>query len=90
MRNSVAGGLEGNWAHPDLLKHIKAVSPTLSEVFHRCEWQGFQRPCNYLFNEIMTEEGMCFTFNFLNASEVYRVDRYVQCWFTFHLIFEFY
>lgn len=78
LKQNVANTLEKETAHVDLLKHLRAVAPTLSEIFYKCEWQGHQRNCPELFQEIITEEGVCFTFNFLNAPEVYRVAKYAK------------
>lgn len=48
------------------------LAPSLSDVMFGCEWAGQLTSCKKLFKEFWTDEGLCFTFNILNASEVYR------------------
>lgn len=48
------------------------MAPTLSEVLYGCEWKNQRKNCSLLFSTILTDEGYCFTFNFLNSSEVFN------------------
>lgn len=45
----------------------------MDEVIHKCTWKGVL--CGALFQEIWTEQGLCFTFNIVNASELYRINK---------------
>lgn len=56
----------------DLYDDLKHVSPTLGETITNCEWKTNKTKCRPLFKETLTDEGICFTFNILNASEIYR------------------
>lgn len=56
----------------NIYNDLKRVSPTLRETFTNCEWKTTKTPCRLLFKETLTDEGICFTFNLLNASEIYR------------------
>lgn len=47
----------------------------MAEVIYNCEWKGKQTSCKRIFSELWTEEGLCFTFNLLNASELYTKGR---------------
>lgn len=69
--------------HFKLLKMFK-VSPNFTEVFFGCKWKDIpSQNCTELFSPILTEEGLCYTFNTLGAEELFRVDK----WVYLHLIF---
>lgn len=48
------------------------MAPTFNDTMFFCKFRNVEQPCNKLFTEIMTEEGLCFTFNTLSSSELYR------------------
>lgn len=50
---------------------LKEISLSLEDVFFYCTWGNNLTKCES-FTPILTEEGFCFTFNSLNASEIYR------------------
>lgn len=50
----------------------KRYAPTLNDVLQDCSWRRYSRPCSELFNEVLTDDGICFSFNLLNASELYN------------------
>lgn len=64
--------IEGNISHPNVFDHLRKVAPDLLHVMYDCKWK--QRNCKRLFFNIWTEEGLCFTFNMLNSSDIYRSD----------------
>lgn len=48
----------------ELLKHcFKDSSPKLNEFLGHCVWEGTLKDCSEIFNETVTEYGLCFTFN---------------------------
>lgn len=62
---------------PDLFdesiyKVINEISPNLSYIMHpTCIWQSEQEYCSNDFIPVYTEEGLCYSFNNLNARDIY-------------------
>ncbi|KAJ8916815.1 hypothetical protein NQ315_005822 [Exocentrus adspersus] len=54
------------------LHNISYINPFLS-----CSYMGNNRDCSHSFKPIITDEGICFTFNMLDRSEIYK-DNTVQ------------
>ncbi|CAH0560646.1 unnamed protein product [Brassicogethes aeneus] len=44
--------------------------------FHYCYWMGYSIPCEKYFVPILTEEGVCYSLNFLDHSELFQDDVY--------------
>lgn len=64
--------LGGNVAYRDVYKDLKIVSPSLTETITDCQWKMENPECSKIFKETLTDAGICFTFNSLNAFEIYR------------------
>lgn len=47
---------------------------SLNETTLFCKWRNSVNYCTEFFSEIITEEGFCYTFNVLDASELFRDD----------------
>ncbi|XP_055843608.1 pickpocket protein 28-like isoform X2 [Episyrphus balteatus] len=56
----------------DLIKAMLTVAPTLNETLSECLFKkysdGVEQTCNALFDTILTNEGICFTFNSLKSN----------------------
>lgn len=48
------------------------MAPTFTDTMFHCKFRNEFQPCDKLFKEVMTEEGLCFTFNVLNSQEMYQ------------------
>ncbi|XP_063832891.1 pickpocket protein 28-like isoform X1 [Ostrinia nubilalis] len=57
------------------VENIKSVAPNLTEMFYGCKWQNtLYQNCSSMFSPILTEEGLCYTFNMLRAEDLFRVE----------------
>nr|XP_053610910.1 pickpocket protein 28-like [Plodia interpunctella] len=57
------------------VSNLKKVSQNLSEAFFACKWKDIpKQTCEDLFSPILTEEGICYTFNTLRAEEIFRME----------------
>ncbi|XP_039756677.1 pickpocket protein 28-like [Pararge aegeria] len=54
--------------------NILKASTKLLKVMSLCTWKGKQRTCNSLFTPILTEEGMCFTFNTIGPEDLFQLE----------------
>lgn len=50
---------------------IEEMAPTCNETLSNCEWRGENHLCTNLFQPILTDRGICFTFNALNSHDIY-------------------
>lgn len=53
---------------------LEALTPRLSPTLFSCKWRNEQMRCDTIFAQILTEEGICYTFNNLNQDEIFRED----------------
>lgn len=57
-------------------RHLEEISPQFDKLMPFCKWTTYVGNCHEVFFKTYTEEGICYTFNGLNASEIYRDDTY--------------
>ncbi|KAK3911819.1 Pickpocket protein 28 [Frankliniella fusca] len=62
---------EETWANDSALEFLREVAPTLDEIVEECYWQHMPFNCSEYFKEVVSEEGVCFTFNGLSSLELY-------------------
>ncbi|XP_013179934.1 PREDICTED: sodium channel protein Nach [Papilio xuthus] len=58
------------------VENLKQVSPNISEFFFGCKWKDvpMKDSCVNLFTPILTEDGICYTFNTLSADDLFRTE----------------
>lgn len=44
----------------------------------QCEWKRKNFICRDKFKTILTEDGICYTFNSLDLTDIYREERYTK------------
>lgn len=50
---------------------ILDIAPTHFNTFRTCSWNSYVLSCSGSFYPILTDEGLCFALNALNAYELY-------------------
>uniref|UniRef100_A0A1B0AX56 Uncharacterized protein n=1 Tax=Glossina palpalis gambiensis TaxID=67801 RepID=A0A1B0AX56_9MUSC len=58
--------------HVDYFAVLDRMAPSFDAMFTFCKWFNVFGDCKGLFIETYTEEGVCFTFNGLNNTDLYR------------------
>ncbi|XP_060522631.1 pickpocket protein 28-like isoform X2 [Cylas formicarius] len=56
----------------DTLDFLMSISPQFDEMLWSCKWTLQNETCRNFFTPILTEDGMCFTFNMLDRTELYK------------------
>lgn len=56
----------------NLIESLRNVSPLFNRTITYCLYRGLNENCEDFFHEIVTEEGICYTFNALDGEEIYR------------------
>lgn len=52
---------------------MQAMALSLDDVFATCKWRGEEQPCESLFTQSLTDNGICYTFNAVDAYQLYRM-----------------
>ncbi|XP_034487599.1 pickpocket protein 28 [Drosophila innubila] len=60
----------------DYFDVLDRMLPPFERYFFYCRWLSRFNECDKYFRKILTEEGICYTFNGLRPTEIYREDTY--------------
>ncbi|XP_017081775.2 pickpocket protein 28 [Drosophila eugracilis] len=60
----------------DYFEVLERMLPQFDRYFFYCRWLSRFGECEKFFRKTLTEEGICYTFNGLRATEIYREDTY--------------
>ena len=58
----------------EYIKLLKDMAVPLDEMFFACLWRYDFMDCSKLYTEVITEEGICYTFNMLDGQELFKTD----------------
>ena len=58
----------------DCVSILKEMAVPFDEMLMFCKWRSGWTACEEIFTEIITEEGICYTFNILDGRELFRSD----------------
>ena len=56
----------------EYLTVLKDIGVNLSETIHKCTAQDQNYPCDIVLTEVMTNVGVCYTYNLLDSSLMFR------------------
>lgn len=51
---------------------LKRLAIPFNDTFLRCKWRGMKKNCEDLFTELITDEGVCYTFNMMKYQDFYK------------------
>ncbi|XP_017046078.1 pickpocket protein 28 isoform X2 [Drosophila ficusphila] len=60
----------------DYFDILERMLPQFDRYFFYCRWLSRFGECEKFFRKTLTEEGICYTFNGLRATDIYREDTY--------------
>lgn len=60
-----------NTTDASIVQTLHDMSLKLNDSIEDCKWRNKNKKCSELFRPILTEDGICFTFNSLNSQDIY-------------------
>uniref|UniRef100_A0A0K8VEQ2 Sodium channel protein Nach n=1 Tax=Bactrocera latifrons TaxID=174628 RepID=A0A0K8VEQ2_BACLA len=60
----------------DYFRVLENMQPEFNRYYYYCKWFSHFGECDELFTPTFTNEGICYTFNGLNATDLYREDTF--------------
>ncbi|XP_017770444.1 PREDICTED: pickpocket protein 28-like [Nicrophorus vespilloides] len=66
----------GNLTNLETLDFLAKVAPQFEEVLMMCKWTNMNETCSNLYTTVLTEDGICFTFNMLDRDDIYTNEVY--------------
>jgi amiloride-sensitive sodium channel len=60
----------GKYAGEDMLEFLESVQPNFYEGASNCKYLGVRYNCSELFVPILTDDGICYTFNIVDRTQL--------------------
>lgn len=70
VQNTNVGTLYGNAS--EFVASLREVEPVFNETYLTCKWRNNLATCESFFHDFLTEEGICYTFNSPDQTDIYR------------------
>lgn len=58
----------------EYVNSLQEIGPEFKETITECGWLGEKEDCNQMLTKVLTEEGICYTFNGLDKNEHFAKD----------------
>lgn len=78
--------MEEDFVNGSIYEIMKDMAPPIEDVAPECRFNNVFSACDWYLKPILTDEGLCFTFNALNSNEVYTKE-YDFVLFSYFFIF---
>lgn len=65
-----------NFTNSSIYDTLEDIAPSLNYSMFKCSWLNQNAPCSTYFTPVLSENGLCFSFNTLNSNEMFS-DEYV-------------
>lgn len=56
------------------IEYLKKFAPPIDDIMDFCDFGKKELSCEEIFSEIITEEGLCYTFNTLDTIDLFKKD----------------
>ncbi|EDW17776.1 pickpocket protein 28 [Drosophila mojavensis] len=58
----------------EIIDTLTEVKPLFNDTFLDCKWRNSPTKCKEIFHKVVTEDGVCYSFNALSPAEIYRAE----------------
>lgn len=70
LSSEILNLFSGDYLDVSNVKRFLDLAPTIEDILVFCRFRDKTTNCSDLFDPIVTEDGLCYTFNTLNAIDV--------------------